>query len=159
KTSAIGLACPVSGSDETATLGRDQQIARESRPEGLGIFANQPLPLPFGWSSRSSRNSSGPLVSRRRRWARSSGAAVASSILSIASLASSRARNLRPGLPTGGGADPLTVRPSSATWPMAGLLTTGLGALDEVSSSASFSKVTFSVRLLFPTSAVQVNSA
>jgi hypothetical protein len=31
------------------------------------------FPLPFGRSTRSSRNSSGPLVSRRRHWARSSG--------------------------------------------------------------------------------------
>jgi|ERR1700689_1124843 hypothetical protein len=38
----------------------------------------------FGRSTRTSRNSSGPLVSRRWRWARSSGGAEGSMIFSIA---------------------------------------------------------------------------
>ena len=46
-------------------------------------------PFAFGRSTRSSRNSGGPLVSRRRRCARSSGAAAGSIIFSIACVASS----------------------------------------------------------------------
>jgi hypothetical protein len=55
----------------------------------LGHFAD---PFAFGRSTRSSRNSTGPLVSRRRLWARSSGGADGSIILSIAFVASSDAR-------------------------------------------------------------------
>src|ERR1019366_9641387 len=56
--------------------------------------------IAFGRSTRTSRNSSGPLVSRRRRWARSSGWAEGSPILSIASAASSAPRSAR--LPAAG---------------------------------------------------------
>jgi hypothetical protein len=46
-----------------------ERLARD-----IGNFARRHyFPLPFGRSTRSSRNSSGPLVSRRRHWARSSG--------------------------------------------------------------------------------------
>jgi hypothetical protein len=51
-------------------------------------------------------------VSRRLRWARSSGGAEGSIILSIAFVASSWARNFRPGLLVGP-AGALTVRPNS----------------------------------------------
>ena len=46
----------------------------------------------LGRSTRSSRNSSGPLVRCRRRWARSSGGAAGSMIFSIAFVARSYAR-------------------------------------------------------------------
>jgi hypothetical protein len=46
-------------------------------------------PFAFGRSTRTSRNSSGPLVSRRLRWVRSSGGASGSIISSIAFVASS----------------------------------------------------------------------
>src|ERR1700733_4820856 len=72
----------------------------------------------FGRSTRTSRNSSGPLVSRRRRCARSSGGAAGSAILSIVFAASSAARNLRSGLLTGL-AGAFTVRPSSTKRRMA----------------------------------------
>jgi hypothetical protein len=47
------------------------------------------LPFAFGRSTRTSRNSSGPVVRRRPRWARSSGGAEGSAILSITFAASS----------------------------------------------------------------------
>src|SRR6266446_2016645 len=57
------------------------------------LFAHR---FTFGRSTRSSRNSIGPLMSRRLRWARSSGGAVGSPIFSIALAASSAAREERP---------------------------------------------------------------
>ena len=69
-------------------------IRAKAGPKGL---ANQPLCL--AWSRRGPRGiPGGPLVSRRRRWWRSSGQAVVSAIFSIASSASSLARARRPGL-------------------------------------------------------------
>src|SRR5258706_7531919 len=65
----------------------------------------------FGRSILSSRNSDGPLMSRRRRWARSSGGAAGSIILSIAFAASSFARLARAA--DGCLAFVLTVSPSS----------------------------------------------
>src|SRR3981081_2978757 len=56
------------------------------------------FPFALGRSTRSSRNSGGPLVRRRRRCARSSVEAVGSIIFSITFLASSCAREPRPGL-------------------------------------------------------------
>src|ERR1700733_15733330 len=78
----------------------------------------------FGRSTRTSRNSSGPLVRRRRRWARSSGGAAGSTILSIAFAASSAARNLRSGGLLTGLAEAFTVRPSSTRRRMASDLDT-----------------------------------
>src|SRR5258706_14123906 len=76
------------------------------------------FPFAFGRSTRSSRNSVGPLVRRRRRCARSSGGAEGSIIFSIAFVASSRARNRRPDLLTGL-VVVLTSRPSSTRRRMA----------------------------------------
>jgi hypothetical protein len=53
----------------------------------------------FGGSTLSSQNSEGPLVSRRRRWARSSDDTEEPLIFSIALAASASARKARPGLP------------------------------------------------------------
>src|ERR1700738_2062896 len=50
------------------------------------------LPFAFGRSTRSSRNSGGPLVRRRLRWARSSAGTAGSSFLSIVCVAISEAR-------------------------------------------------------------------
>src|SRR3954467_452275 len=66
---------------------------------------------------RCSRNSDGPLINRRLRWARSSGGAVASVILSIAFPANSFARAAR-----AAGACVtvfLIVSPSSTSWRIA----------------------------------------
>jgi hypothetical protein len=58
-------------------------------PEVSGPFPAFHLPFAFGRSTRTSQNSSGPLVRRRPRWARSAGGAEGSAILSIAFAASS----------------------------------------------------------------------
>jgi hypothetical protein len=70
--------------------------------KGMDFNANQALGFGFGRSTRASRNSSGPLVSRFRRWERSSFEAPGSLISSIVSVASSRAPEARAGLLTGG---------------------------------------------------------
>src|SRR5258705_8541889 len=66
------------------------------RPRSSG-WARAGLHFPFalGRSTRSSRNSVGPLVSRRLRSARSSSGAAGSIIFSIAFVASSLARTAR----------------------------------------------------------------
>jgi hypothetical protein len=92
------------------------------------------FPFAFGRSTRSSRNSEGPFVSCRLRWARSSGGAAGSTIFSIALVASSWARNFRPSLLTGL-AGVLTVSPSSTRRRMASERPVSF-ATDQASTSA-----------------------
>jgi hypothetical protein len=67
---------------------RTSPIGVSSRSSG--VRSNTPyFPFAFGRSTRSWRNSGGPLVSRRRRWACSSSDASGSIIFSIALAASS----------------------------------------------------------------------
>jgi hypothetical protein len=62
--------------------------------QGSVLFSYAHFPLTFGKSTRSSRNSGGPLVSRRLRWARSSADSEFGTIVSIALAANSAARTL-----------------------------------------------------------------
>jgi hypothetical protein len=92
-------------SDRWRFHSRSQQLAQHivvgKRPRAARWTWTRHLFFAFGRSTRASLNSSGPLVRRRRRWARSSGGADGSIIFSICSAASSAARADRAGLLTG----------------------------------------------------------